>query len=338
VQRGAVIGETAQPLAHRQEVASKFRATAAICTRNGAKRIPRVLEALARQDCPPAEWEVLVVDSSTDRSKAIAAMECARLFGARGRVVSESRPGLSFAREQAASVAWGDIICFVDDDNLLAPDFVSAAVAAFQARPRAGAMGGKVLPLWEAPPTPLAVEVACFALAISDWGDTPFIHSGISAGPVGAGICVRRNLLREIYADPRFARRVLGGTAGNVPAGDDTALAVAVRQRGWECWYEPCLKLWHQLPSERMSVDYLRRYYYRIGLGQACVRGLFDWKARTPLAWLIGFKDLGRWAIGHLQGPPNLMRSKYPLLANDLHALHQSMVLARAKRAMRWPL
>src|SRR5258706_13061072 len=106
-------------------------ATIAICTYNGAQRIPLVLEALARQDCPPTNWEILVVDSSTDDSKALAEAECARLFGSRARVIAESRPGLSFARERTAREARGEIICFLDDDKIPEPDFVTQTIRAF---------------------------------------------------------------------------------------------------------------------------------------------------------------------------------------------------------------
>ena len=312
-------------------------ASVCICTFNGAPRIPLVLEALARQDCPPEQWDVLVVDSSTDNSKALAEAGCARLFGARARVITEDRPGLSFARERAAQEARGEIICFLDDDNIPEPDFVTQTIRAFKEHPRAGCLGGKVIPKWESSPTPLVEAVADFALAICDRGDKAFAYAGICAGPVGAGLCARRNLLRQVYSDRHFAPTVVGGTAVGVGGGEDTAISVAIRRMHWEIWYVPSLVLCHLIPQSRMTKDYFMRYYERIGRGQADVRQLFDWKARTPLAWLIGLKDFCRWQLGQWGGPSPELRHRHPAIADDLHDLHQSMTLRRARRALSWP-
>ena len=312
-------------------------ATIAICTYNGASRIPMVLAALARQDCSPGDWEILVVDSSIDDSKSVAERECARLFGSHARVIFENRPGLSFARERAAREARGEIICFLDDDNLPEPDFVTQAICAFKEHRRAGCIGGKVIPKWESAPTPLAAAVADFALAICDRGDQPFAYDGFCGGPVGAGLCVRRDLLQQVYREPRFAQTVIGGNAADVGGGEDTAISVVTKRMNWETWYVPALVLYHLIPTARTTKEYFKRYYARIGRGQAAVRKLYDWKARTPLAWLIGMKDFCRWQLGQWRGPAPELRRQHPTLAGDLHELHQSMTLNRARQALAWP-
>jgi glycosyltransferase involved in cell wall biosynthesis len=314
-----------------------LKATVSICTYNGGQRIRAVLEALARQDCSLRDWEILVVDSSTDDSKNLAESECARLFGSSARVITENRPGLSYARERTANEARGEIVCFLDDDNIPDPDFVTQAIRAFKEHPRAGCLGGKVIPKWETPPAPLARAVADFALAICDRGENAFVYDGICAGPAGAGLCARRDLLRQVYREPRFARTVVGGTAFYIGGGEDTAVSVAIRKMQWEIWYIPSLVLHHLIPASRMTKEYFLRYYERIGRGQAMVRQLHDWKARTPLAWLIGLKDLVRWLHGRWSGPLAGSRTQHPDTAGDLHDLHQSMTLGRARQALSWP-
>jgi cellulose synthase/poly-beta-1,6-N-acetylglucosamine synthase-like glycosyltransferase len=315
----------------------RLEASVCICTYNGAERIPLVLAALARQDCSPGDWEILIVDSSTDDSRSVAEKECARLLGSRARVISENRPGLSFARERAAREAHGDIICFLDDDNIPEPDFVTQAIRAFKAHPHAGCLGGKVIPRWECTPTPLAEAVADFVLAICDRGDRSFAYEGVCGGPVGAGMSVRRDLLQQVYREPRFAQTTVGGTALDVGGGEDTAISVVIKRMNWEIWYVPALVLYHLIPPARMTKDYFLRYYARIGRGQASVRLLHDWKARTPIAWLIGLKDFCRWQLGQWRGPSPALRHQHPALAGDLHELHQSMTLNRARQALAWP-
>ena len=117
-------------------------ATVSICTYNGAARIGDVLAALARQTLDRNEWELLVIDNaSTDGTAEVCSSLFEKFAQLHGRVVREEQPGLSFARASAARAALGEIICFLDDDNIPEPDFVAAARQAFAERPRAGVIG-----------------------------------------------------------------------------------------------------------------------------------------------------------------------------------------------------
>jgi glycosyltransferase involved in cell wall biosynthesis len=313
-------------------------ATVAICTYNGSQRISLVLEALARQDFPHEDWEVLVIDNaSTDVTGEVADRFIKENLGGCGRVVREEQPGLSFARARAVQEARGEIICFLDDDNIPAPYFVAAARQAFAERPQTGVIGGRVLPRWETKPTPLAEAVAPFALAICDLGGRAQRVDAVGGGIVGAGLCVRTELLQIIYKYGETAARVSGRQGKNLMSGEDLVISVVARQLGWECWYVPALQIEHILPASRMKKDYLLRLYDGMGRGQAAVRRLYDWKARSPLAWLIGFKDYCRWRLGQWRGPSSELRHRHPTIAGDMHDLHQSMTLGRACQALAWP-
>jgi hypothetical protein len=116
------------------------------------------------------------------------------------------------------------------------------------------------------------------------------------------------------------------------------ALAVRVAQLGWERWYDPALRLRHQLPAPRMTPEYLLRLYEGIGRGQAAVRRLF---ARGG-AWritglLVGLKDLLLWLRGIALGPQRRIwltplasaAEKNPGLRGELHALEQRLLFGR---------
>jgi len=316
-----------------------MQATIAICTYNGASRIGDVLVALSRQTTTCNDWEVLVIDNaSTDDTTAVATRIIQKQLGGRGRAVLESQPGLSYARARAASEARGEIVCFLDDDNIPAPDFIDAAVQAFADRPKAGVLGGKVLPVWAIKPTPLALAVKHFALAICDLGETPKIINPVGGGIVGAGLCARREVLLDIFNHSPLAKVVTDRKGSSLISGGDLAISIIARQRGWETWYVPALQIEHLLPADRMEKDkYLVRLYEGIGRGQAATRKIYDWKARSPLSWLIGMKDLSRWLIGKWSGPSQELRQRHPNVAGDLHDLNQSLILGRARQALLWP-
>jgi glycosyltransferase involved in cell wall biosynthesis len=311
-----------------------LKATVSICTYNGAARIGNVLESLVPQTLPPDQWEVLVVDNACTDNTVDVCKEWRDKLPVSLRIVREKWPGLSYARGCAGRNAWGEIVCFLDDDNLPAPEFVDRAVTAFQNHPRAGAIGGKVLPIWQSPPNPLAEAVQDFALAICDRGDEAFVYN-TNVGPVGAGICIRTQILHDIYNDPDFAQTVPGRTQKGYGGGEDLAIAILVWRLGWECWYEPSLIINHLLPEYRMEMSYLVPLYEGVGCGQAKVRRLYDWKARNPfLNRLIGLKDLLRYMHGCLWSV-GLKRKKNDELSQQLHILSQHQLWGRAWQAIK---
>ena len=177
-------------------------------------------------------------------------------------------------------------------------------------------------------PSALALAVQDFALAICDRGDQALKYER-NLGPVGAGLCVRTNVLREIYGNEKVAGSVAGRTGSGFGGGEDLVIAILVWRSGYECWYVPSLVIRHLLPVRRMEKDYLLRLYEGIGRGQAAVRKIYDWKARSPLAWLIGFKDFCRWASRQWRGPSSELQKLHLDIAADLHDLNQRLIWGR---------
>ena len=314
---------------------SQLIATVAICTYNGAARIGYVLESLVNQTLPADQWEILVVDNASTDSTVEVCEGWRDRLPVPLHIVREERQGLSYARECAGQNARGEIICFLDDDSPAERDWLACAVQAFADRPQAGCLGGKVKPIWESEPTPLTLDVCIFAHAICDHGDAPFRYTGVSDGPVGAGLCIRSDILNRIYLESQLSNSLTGRKGTSLSSGEDTALGIVVGQMGYERWYVPSLHIHHRIPAHRTSFDYLLRLYAGIGRGQAMTRRLYDRKARNPvLGALIGVKDLLRWLRGVLLGPGKKYRNKEPGLRQQLHALHQRQLWGRGFQAI----
>src|SRR5512147_668527 len=93
-----------------------------------------------------------------DLTVAICTHENAKMLDRALARLAAQRLGLAHARRAAFAAASADLIAFVDDDCLLDPKWVAAAVAFARERPRAGAFGGRVRLLWEGEPSRLARE------------------------------------------------------------------------------------------------------------------------------------------------------------------------------------
>ncbi len=300
--------------------------TVAVCTHNGAERIPGLMSDLAGQRVDPATaWDVLVVDNaSQDDTRAVCEAAFAELT-VPARVVHEATPGLGYARKRVALEAQGKIVSFLDDDNRPAPDYVQNVIAAFERTPEAGVIGGRVLPRWECPPTPLAREVAGFALAICDLGDEPIDIDDVGGGVVGAGMCVRRDLLRDLFESEPALGSVTGRKGGDLIGGSDLAISILARKRGYLTRYDPSLNLEHCIPAARMEKAYLLALYEGIGRGQVALRRLYDWKARCPpTVAIIAFKDCLRW-----------LHRRYVARGSDRNDLAVRMLAGRIKESLR---
>jgi glycosyltransferase involved in cell wall biosynthesis len=108
--------------------------TVVIPARNEERILERCLLALERQ-LDPAD-EIVVVDNGSDDGTAAVAAG----FG-RTRVISEPRPGITYARTAGFDAARGEVIARIDADSLVRPDWVRRLREAF-ASAEVDAVGG----------------------------------------------------------------------------------------------------------------------------------------------------------------------------------------------------
>src|SRR4051812_24919777 len=105
------------------------------------------LEYLLVQRVPPQiDWEVLVIDNgSTDETGLVAHRCWPPDAPTRLRIVREEALGLSRARRRGFIEARHEVVCFVDDDSWLCPDWVEIASTILGARPDVAVCGGDSL-------------------------------------------------------------------------------------------------------------------------------------------------------------------------------------------------
>jgi glycosyltransferase involved in cell wall biosynthesis len=117
--------------------------TVVVCTRDRDVELRRCLASLQGQSYPATEILVLDNASTTPRAAEVAA----QVKGPHPvRYAFEATPGLSAARNTALSLATGDIVAWIDDDEVADEHWVTEIVAAFSANAAAVAVSGLVLP------------------------------------------------------------------------------------------------------------------------------------------------------------------------------------------------
>ena len=117
-----------------------------IPTRNRAGVLAECLRYLSTQTLAGDRYEVLVADdASTDETRAVVETAARRAPCAIRGFWLRERSGVSAARNQAITDARGEVIVFVDSDNLAPPGFLEAHVAIHDANPRAVGRGPVIL-------------------------------------------------------------------------------------------------------------------------------------------------------------------------------------------------
>ena len=131
-------------LAQRRAVlATAPHITVVICTREHPGELARCLDSLLVQQYPG--FRILVVDNAPTTD---ATAEVVRAAARRGPVdyLLEPRAGLSFARNAAVKAAPGQILAWIDDDEVADPHWLAEVARALAAHPEADVISGVIVP------------------------------------------------------------------------------------------------------------------------------------------------------------------------------------------------
>lgn len=120
-----------------------MKASAIIPVYNGSRYLATTLDSVLAQTHPLHEI-IVIDDGSTDDSPAIL-----RSYGDRLRVTRQENQGVAAARNAGLRQASGDVITFIDQDDLWPPRRTEALIGALRSNPGALVAIGQVEVLYE---------------------------------------------------------------------------------------------------------------------------------------------------------------------------------------------
>jgi glycosyltransferase involved in cell wall biosynthesis len=234
--------------------------TILICSHNPRKDyLSQVLEALRRQTLEKAAWELLIIDNA---SSSPLMKDYDLYWHPMARHLSVSQLGKTHALLQGVYEARGNILVIVDDDNVLAPDYLSNVVVIFNENPSLGVIGGRIKGEFEVEPPEWAKPYLIF-LAIIDLGDQPFYSASFAEFayvPPGAGMALRRivaqDYARQIKSDS--LRQGFDPVGKKLSRAGDTDMALCALDMGLAKGYFPELRLTHLIPKGRLELKYMQ--------------------------------------------------------------------------------
>jgi len=289
-----------------------------IPTRNRAPTLERALASFAGQTFPKDEFEVIVVDNgSTDRTAEVCA-RTSSLFIHFRRLYDE-HPGLHVGRNLGMECAQAEILVYGDDDIEASPEWLESIYQSF-ANPDVVLVGGKNLPVFEAPPpewiehlwAPNASgERICGPLSILDLGDNPRRISPYKV--YGCNFSIRKPVLLAaggVHPDgmPKELIRFRGD--------GETHVSRFIDNQGLVAFYHPGASVGHLVSRERLTVEYFCQRSFNQGVSNSFaefrekkvtgrrnrgvlrfLRGLITWvrlrNAAYPVARMVKATHLG---------------------------------------------
>ena len=258
-----------------------------VCTHNPRRDyLTRVLRALDEQSLPKERWELLLVDSG---SGTPVADDFDLASHPRGRHVRVEAPGLMAARLRGIAESTGELLVFVDDDNILAPDYLEQAQALQERHDYLGVFGsGSLDPEFEVdPPGYLRPNLRMLSLRSVPaplWSNNPEDYLSM---PWGAGLCVRRSVadLFVELVDRLDITTLLGRNGQQLYSGDDDLFswASASARRGFGVF--PSLQVTHLIPASRLGTAYMLTLLHDHRFSRAIRLFRMVGTAPRPLAW-----------------------------------------------------
>ncbi len=243
----------------RQPAKTPFAISVLICSHNPrGEYLTRVLEALHRQTFDKRKWELLLIDNASSRPlRELYDLS----WHSSGRQLLVDKLGKTHALLRGIKEAQSEILLIVDDDNVLAPDYVESVFTVFEENFFLGVIGGVIEGEFEVEPPIWSLQYLQY-LAIVDKGDRP-LHALTPDMtfylPPGAGMGIRKTVAEyyaeQIKADP--IRQGLDPVGDKLSRAGDTDLALCAFDAGLARGYYPQLKLKHLIPKNRLEPEYM---------------------------------------------------------------------------------
>ena len=231
-----------------------------LCTHNPRPDyLAATVEGLRSQTLSAAEWELLVIDNaSAPGREPVADLS----WHPAARIVREETLGLTPARLRGIREAKGKLLVLVDDDNVLAPDFLETARRIAAEKPFLGSWSGQCLPGFEEEPPEWTRRywgnLVIRKFEQDTWSNLPRLGETM---PCGAGLCVRKEVARFYLDLHETGKRgfQFDRTGDSLVSGGDNDLAACACDLGMGVGLIAALKLRHLIPPVRLTVDYLAR-------------------------------------------------------------------------------
>lgn len=237
------------------EILADKEIAAVICTYNRYDLLPQAIDSLVNQTIAASKFHIIIVDNTPENEQQIAFRDkYHKLPNIHYHI--EPIAGLSNARNVGAKIGNSKYTAYLDDDAVASEAWLENIVAAFQAFPKAGVVGGQILPIWPVARPAWLPDSALGALSVVDWeGELRKIAD--NEWVAGANFSVLTEALLEVEGFNTALGRKGGGHV--LLSNEEAHLREKIELRGYITLYAPEASVDHLVDERRLNRAWLRR-------------------------------------------------------------------------------
>jgi glycosyltransferase involved in cell wall biosynthesis len=246
---------------------SDVAVTVLFATYNGARTLPRMLDALCQMTLPRERWKLVAIDNNSNDGTA----EILRSYADRLplEIVLEPRQGKALALETGFRSIEGDLVVLTDDDVIPEPDWLEQFLAVAAENPDFDLFSGVIVPEWETQPEPWVLQYGHAGILYA-------LNDEIAEGPIPAMLISGPNsaFRHAVLGRGYLTHDGLGPDASTAlfPMGEDTAFALRLERQGYKAMHTRCAKLKHIIKAAYVEERWMLQRAVRYGMGLVAVR------------------------------------------------------------------
>ena len=218
-----------------------------ICTHNRAALLVDCIDSLLNQTADKNRFEIIIVDNnSTDNTEEITKEFVENYSNI--KYLEEKTIGYSAPRNCGWKNATGNIVAYIDDDEIAAPDWLESIERAFQTEEKPDIIGGIYLIKYDVTPPDWFIE--------SMGGTNKNRQKGIlnqrqDCYLAGGNIALKKEVLKKLNGfsnDFNMKNDFL-------MMGEDTDICQRAKNAGFRLFYDPNIKIYHRMNQNNYNIE-----------------------------------------------------------------------------------
>ena len=192
---------------------------------------------------------------------------------------------MSYARNRGIREGVGEYIAIIDDDEHIAEDFIASYIELFDSVPEAVAAGGPIVAEY---PAGRPKWMSCYTerpIANTMYFGEQVREFPKGRIPGGGNMALRRSAIRRYGVFDTS----LGYVGESLIGGEESDLFERLQIADAKYYYVPKAVMYHIIPSEKLSKEYLLRLSYNVGVSQLRRAKLYR------RVWRVRLKELCKW-------------------------------------------
>ncbi|MBQ3367617.1 glycosyltransferase family 2 protein [bacterium] len=229
-----------------------------VCTYNRASMLADCIDSLLNQTADKNRFEIIIVDNnSTDNTEEIAK----ELVKNHNNIKCFKEPiaGYSAPRNCGWKNATGNIVAYIDDDEIASPYWLESIEKAFQIEKKPDIVGGICLPKYDAAPPDWFTE----SMGGTNRNRQKGILNQRNDSYLGCGnIAFKKEVLEQLNG---FSND-FDMKNGFLMMGEDTDICQRAMKAGFQLYYDSDIKIYHRMNQNNYDIEVRKQKAEKTGM------------------------------------------------------------------------